>query len=128
MKPWVIGVLALVALYITFIVALYLLGRREEARAVARFVPDCMVFFERLLVDRRVPATRKVPVLLLIGYLAMPLDLVPDVLPVVGQLDDAVLVALVLRWLFKKGEQDLVREHWPGPPSSLAVVRKLAGA
>jgi uncharacterized membrane protein YkvA (DUF1232 family) len=128
MKSFVIGVLALIALYITFILALYLVGRREDARAVAGFVPDCVVFFKRLLLDRRVPVTKKLPVLLLIGYLAMPLDLVPDILPLVGQLDDAVLVSLVLRWLLKRSEQDLVREHWPGPPSSLAVVRKLAGA
>jgi uncharacterized membrane protein YkvA (DUF1232 family) len=128
MKPWVIGVLALTALYITFTLALYLLGRREDARAVARFVPDCVVFFKRLLLDRRVPVIKKLPVLLLIGYLAMPLDLVPDVVPLVGQLDDAILVALVLRWLLERSERDLVREHWPGPPSSLAVVRKLAGA
>jgi uncharacterized membrane protein YkvA (DUF1232 family) len=128
MKSFVIGVLTLIALYITFILALYLVGRREDARAVAGFVPDCVVFFKRLLLDRRVPVTKKLPVLLLIGYLAMPLDLVPDILPLVGQLDDAVLVSLVLRWLLKRSEQDLVREHWPGPPSSLAVVRKLAGA
>jgi uncharacterized membrane protein YkvA (DUF1232 family) len=74
------------------------------------------------------PVIKKLPVLLLIAYLAMPFDLVPDVVPLVGQLDDAILVALVLRWLLKRGELDLVQEHWPGPTSSLAVVRKLAGA
>jgi uncharacterized membrane protein YkvA (DUF1232 family) len=104
MKPWVIGVLVVLALYITFIVVLFLLGRREDARALAGFVPDCVVLFKRLLSDRRVPLTRKLPVLLLIGYLAMPFDLVPDFVAVAGQLDDAILVALVLRWVLKGGE------------------------
>jgi uncharacterized membrane protein YkvA (DUF1232 family) len=56
----------------------------------------------------------------------MPLDLVPDFVPVAGQLDDAILVALVLRWVLKGSGRDLLQEHWPGPPSSLAVVRRLA--
>lgn len=119
--------LACLGLYAAFVLALVLLGKREEARAIAGFVPDCLVLFKRLLSDRRVPLRKKLPVLLLIGYLAMPLDLVPDFVPVAGQLDDAILVALVLRWTLKGGEHDLLKEHWPGPPSSLHIVRKLAG-
>ena len=126
MKPWVIGLLAILALYVTFIVVLLALGRREDARALAGFVPDCIMLFKRILSDKRVPLARKLPVLLLIGYLAMPLDLVPDFVPVAGQLDDAILVALVLRWVLKGSGRDLLQEHWPGPPSSLAVVRRLA--
>lgn len=127
MKPWIIAVLGVLGLYIAFVIVLFALGKREQARALAGFVPDCVVLFKRLLSDRRVPLRRRLAVLLLIGYLAMPLDLVPDFVPVAGQLDDAILVALVLRWVLKGGEDDLVQEHWPGPPSSLAVVRKLAG-
>lgn len=127
MKPWIAALLAVVSLYVLLILVLFLRGRREDARALAGFVPDCVILFKRLLSDRRVLLTRKLPVLLLIGYLAMPLDLVPDFVPVAGQLDDAVLVALVLRWVMRGGSDDLIREHWPGPPSSLAVVKKLAG-
>jgi uncharacterized membrane protein YkvA (DUF1232 family) len=127
MKAWVVGLTVALAIYVTFVLVLVLLGRREHARALAGFVPNCVVLFKRLLSDRRVPFARKLPVLLIIGYLAMPLDLVPDFIPVAGQLDDAILVALVLRWVLKGSEDDLVQEHWPGPPASLAVVRKLAG-
>jgi uncharacterized membrane protein YkvA (DUF1232 family) len=58
----------------------------------------------------------------LIGYLAMPIDLVPDFIPVAGQLDDAILVALVLRSLLRATGPELAREHWPGPPASLDVL------
>jgi uncharacterized membrane protein YkvA (DUF1232 family) len=127
MEPWIIGLLAALGLYIYFVVVLVLLGRREDARALAGCVPHCVVLFRRLLSDSRVPLIRKAPVFLLIGYLAMPLDLIPDYVPVAGQLDDAILVALVLRWVMKESGDDLLQEHWPGPPSSLALVRRLTG-
>jgi uncharacterized membrane protein YkvA (DUF1232 family) len=53
---------------------------------------------------------------------------VPDVIPVAGQLDDAILVGLVLRALVRAAGSDVVAEHWPGPPASLAVVLRMAAA
>ena len=103
------------------------LSRRERLRALAGFVPDCAVLFGRLLRDPRVPRGRKLALGALVGYLALPFDLVPDFLPVIGQLDDALLVALVLRRVVR-GRPEFVREHWPGPEASLAFVLRLAGA
>ena len=102
------------------------LTRRERLRALAGFVPDCAVLFGRLLRDPRVARGRKLALAGLVGYLALPFDLVPDFLPVVGQLDDAVLVALVLRGVVRR-QPELVREHWPGPEASLNVLLRLAG-
>jgi uncharacterized membrane protein YkvA (DUF1232 family) len=113
-------------IYGSFVVWLAIAGRREDARALAGFVPDCVVLFRRLLGDRRVPRSRKLLLGALIGYLAMPIDLVPDFIPVAGQLDDAIIVAVVLRALVRSGGRELVREHWPGPPSSLAGLLRLA--
>ena len=62
----------------------------------------------------------------LIAYLAMPIDLVPDFIPVAGQLDDAIVVAFVLRTVLRDGGPDLLREHWPGPDASLAIVSRSA--
>jgi uncharacterized membrane protein YkvA (DUF1232 family) len=102
------------------------LSRRERLRALAGFVPDCAVLLGRLLRDPRVPRGRRLALLALLGYLALPFDLVPDFVPVAGQLDDALLVALVLRGLVRR-RPELVREHWPGPEASLLVLLRAAG-
>jgi len=101
-------------------------GRRSHARAVAGFIPDCAVLIARLARDGRIPRRHRVALLALGGYLALPFDLVPDFVPVLGQLDDALLVALVLRRLVRAGGTDLVRAHWPGPEPSLRLVLRLA--
>src|SRR5918911_116627 len=89
-----LGVLLL--LWAGFVAALALAGRRSHARALAGFVPDCAVLFKRLVADPRVARVHKLALVVLGAYLAMPFDLVPDFIPVAGQLDDAILVALVL--------------------------------
>ncbi|HLM50402.1 MAG TPA: DUF1232 domain-containing protein [Solirubrobacteraceae bacterium] len=112
--------------YGAFVAWLVIAGRREDARALAGFIPDCVVLFRRLLGDRRVPRSRKVLIGGLVVYLAMPFDLVPDFVPVAGQLDDAIIVAVVLRAILRSGGPELLREHWPGPASSLAVLLRVA--
>jgi uncharacterized membrane protein YkvA (DUF1232 family) len=117
---------AVVALYVLAVTALVVLGRRVDARALAGFVPDCIVLVRRLMRDPRVPRRRKVLLGLLVGYLALPVDLVPDFIPVAGQLDDAIVVAVVLRGIVRSGGADLLGEHWPGPERSLTLVRALS--
>jgi uncharacterized membrane protein YkvA (DUF1232 family) len=114
-------------LYGLLIVVLVVAGRRTAAQAIAGFIPDCVVLVRRLMADPRVPRKRRVLLWALIGYLALPFDLVPDFIPVAGQLDDAIVVALVLRAVLRGGGPALVREHWPGPEGSLALVLRLAG-
>ena len=121
-----ISALSALALYAGGVIALISVGRRTDAVALARFVPDCVVLFRRLLADGRVPRRRKLLLAPLLVYLVTPLDLVPDFIPVVGALDDAILVALVLRSLARGGGADLLHEHWPGPARSLDVLLRLA--
>ncbi|HEY6068520.1 MAG TPA: DUF1232 domain-containing protein [Gaiellaceae bacterium] len=120
-----LGVLVLV--WVGFVLILFAVGRREEARALAGFIPDCVVLVHRLLRDPRVPRRRKLLLVGLLGYLALPFDLVPDFIPVAGQLDDAIILALVLRHLVHSGGDALVREHWPGPERSLQLVLRASG-
>src|SRR5947209_11259374 len=108
-----------VCVWALLVVALVAAGRGRDARALARFIPDCVVLFRRLLADPRVPRRRKLALGALIAYLAMPFDLIPDFIPVAGQLDDAILAGVVLRIVLRGGGPDLVREHWPGPDESL---------
>jgi uncharacterized membrane protein YkvA (DUF1232 family) len=114
-----------VVVYAAFVVALIVAGRRSAARAVATFVPDCLILFRRLLGDPRVPLRHKLVVGALIPYLAMPFDLVPDFIPVAGYLDDAVIVAFVLGFVLRGIGAELVVEHWPGPRSSLDLLLRL---
>ena len=118
---------ALILVYAAFVGMLAVVGRRAEARALARFVPDCIVLIRRLLSDARVARGRKLLLVVLVAYLSMPFDLVPDFIPVAGQLDDAIIVALVLRSLLRAAGVDLIREHWPGPERSLHTLLRLAG-
>ena len=117
---------AIAALYLTGVLALVALGRRTEARALAGFIPDCVVLVKRLLADQRVPRRRKVLLALLVGYLLMPVDLIPDFIPVAGQLDDVIVAALAIRVALRSGGEALLQEHWPGPDASLRLVRRAA--
>jgi uncharacterized membrane protein YkvA (DUF1232 family) len=128
LAQWALFVgLALVAVYVLLVGGLALAGRRSDARAVAGFVPDCIVLFQRLLGDSRMPRRYRAVVLALLGYLALPFDVIPDFIPVAGQLDDAVVVVLALRAILRGGGIEMIEEHWPGPRSSLSLILKLAG-
>jgi uncharacterized membrane protein YkvA (DUF1232 family) len=125
---WLLLSLAVaLAPYAAFVAGLVVAGRGRDAAAVARFIPDCIVLFRRLTTDPRVPRAHKLLLVALIAYLVMPFDLVPDFIPIAGQLDDAILVALVLRALLRRTGPALATEHWPGPQQSLAVVLRVAG-
>ena len=128
MRTALIVLAVLLALYALLVVALLVAGRRTDARAVAGFVPDCIVLFKRLIADPAISRRRKAVLVLLVAYLAMPFDLIPDFIPVAGQLDDAILVGLALRGLVRGAGPELVRRHWPGPEGSLRVVLRLSGA
>lgn len=124
--PWGLLLIGL-GLYVLAAAALLAAGRREDARAVAGFIPDCIVLVTRLARDPRISRSRRWALLAVLGYLALPIDLIPDFLPGVGQLDDAVILALGLRLLARGADTEMLREAWPGPDASLRVVLRAAG-
>ena len=121
-----LGLGSALGVYLLVVLGFAAAGRGELARAVAGVVPDFAILCAPLLRDPRLPRRHKLLVGALVPYLALPFDLIPDFVPVAGQLDDAVLVAFVLRRVVRH-EPELVREHWPGPQASLALVLRLAG-
>ena len=124
--PW--GLLVFVAgAYVLAVAALIAAGRREDARALAGFIPDCIVLISRLARDRRISRPRRAALFVALAYLALPIDLVPDFLPGIGQLDDAVVLGLALRLVVHGGGTEIVREAWPGPEASLTLVLRAAG-
>ncbi len=89
-------------------------------------MPDCAVLFKRLLKDPRVPRRAKVALALVIPYLVMPFDLIPDFIPVVGQLDDALLVAAVFGYVARGAGRQVIEELWPGSERGLRIVLALS--
>ena len=107
------------------IAVLLLLGRGHDARELARFVPDCLVLFRRLLSEPRVPRRHKFLLAATVGYLAMPFDLIPDFIPVIGQIDDAMLAALALAYVAKAAGSGVIEELWPGSERGMRIILAL---
>ncbi len=95
--------------------------------AALRLLPDLIRLVRRLAADPTLPRGVRLRLLLLVGYLVSPIDLIPDVVPVLGYADDAVIVAIALRSIVRYAGPEALERHWPGTPEGLRVVRWLAG-
>ncbi|HEY0486543.1 MAG TPA: DUF1232 domain-containing protein [Mycobacteriales bacterium] len=96
---------------------LVLLARRLPpglARDLAAFLPDCVTTARRLRRDPRVPRRAKVAVGVAALWVLSPIDLIPEFLPVIGPLDDVVVVVLALRYAARSVPRDVLLEAWPG--------------
>jgi uncharacterized membrane protein YkvA (DUF1232 family) len=92
-----------------------------------RILPDLLRLLKRLATDPTLPRGVRVRLGLLMAYLAIPIDLIPDFIPVLGYADDAIIVAAVLRGVVKRAGLDAVRRHWPGTDEGFAALGRLAG-
>jgi uncharacterized membrane protein YkvA (DUF1232 family) len=97
------------------------------AADAARLLPDLLRLVGRLARDGSLPRRVRVYLWLLLGYLALPFDVVPDFIPVIGYADDAIVIALVLRAVVAASGVEAVRSHWSGSPEGLAAVLRLCG-
>jgi uncharacterized membrane protein YkvA (DUF1232 family) len=116
--------LAWVALIAVLVIARPRGGLFREA---LRLLPDLLRLLPRLAADRCLPRRVRVGVALLLAYLALPFDLVPDFIPVLGYADDAIVVAAVLRWVVRQAGIEAIRRQWPGTHDGFAVLCRVAG-
>jgi uncharacterized membrane protein YkvA (DUF1232 family) len=123
------GVVGGVLLLWLVLIVLLWRSRPDEltARGALRLLPDVVRLVRRLAADRSLPRAVRIRLWLLLAYLLSPIDLVPDVVPVVGYADDVVVVAWVLRSVVRRAGPEALARHWPGEPAGLAVVARLAG-
>ncbi|HET7236122.1 MAG TPA: YkvA family protein [Actinomycetota bacterium] len=112
----------------------YLFLARPDARSAregVRLLPDIARLLQRLAADRSLHRGVRIRLWLLLAYLAFPIDLVPDFLPLIGYADDVVIATAVLRSVVRRAGPDAVRRHWPGTPQGLEAlwrVGRLPGA
>lgn len=94
-------------------------------RDALRLLPDMLRLLKRLTADPSLPRRVRIRLALLLAYLALPIDLIPDFIPILGYADDAIIVALVLRSVTRTVGADALARHWPGTPDGLDALRRL---
>jgi uncharacterized membrane protein YkvA (DUF1232 family) len=119
-------VIAIVAAWLVFLLFVALAKPDDTTvRAALRLLPDIVRLVRRLVADREIPRRTRWLVWFLLGYLVLPIDLVPDFIPGLGYADDAVISSLVLRHVIRTAGVAKVAEHWPGTPEGLATLQRL---
>jgi uncharacterized membrane protein YkvA (DUF1232 family) len=122
MRDWLIGIGATIMVVIASWGLLILLAKRMPPgimRDLAAFIPQCVTTIRRLRKDPRVPRRAKIAVLIAGVWVASPIDLIPEFLPIIGPLDDIVVVALALRYAGRQVPRDIILAAWPGEPRLL---------
>ena len=119
---------ALVAVWLVFVVALVVARPRGGLlRESLRILPDLVRLLTRLARAPDLPRGVRVRLGLLLGYLALPVDLVSDFVPVLGYADDAIVVVLVLSSVVRRVGVEPLRAHWPGSDDGFTTLCRLAG-
>ena len=121
----------LVLVWVALVAALYWAGRKQDDPAslkeMLRLVPDILRMCRALSTDPELPRGVRIRMGLLLGYLLMPIDLVPDFVPVVGYADDVIIVVWALRSVVRAAGPEAIDRHWPGTPAGLAALKQVAG-
>lgn len=119
---------ALALIWLALVAALLVARPRGGLlRESLRLLPDTVRLVRRLAADRSLPRGVRVRLALLLAYLALPIDLIPDFIPVLGYADDVILVVAALRSVLRRSGVDAVRAHWPGSDDGFAALMRLCG-
>jgi uncharacterized membrane protein YkvA (DUF1232 family) len=117
----------LVAWLVLVVVLIVVRPRGGLLREALRLLPDVLRLVRALAADPALPRGIRIRLGLLLAYLAFPIDLIPDVIPVLGYADDAIVVIAVLRGVIRRAGIEAVRARWPGTDDGFAVLTRLAG-
>ena len=112
------------ALLITLLIAK---PDKAQLKEALRLLPDLLRLLHRLAGNRALPRGVRIRLSLLLAYLAMPFDLIPDFIPVLGYADDAIIVTFVLRSTVRRAGLEAVRSHWPGTEKGFTALNRLTG-
>lgn len=119
---------ALLLAWVALVVALvFVKPRGDLLKEALRLLPDVLLLVRRLASDSALPGGIRVRLWLLLAYLALPFDVIPDFIPVIGYADDAVIVTAVLRNVVRRAGVDAVRAHWPGTDDGFLALTRLTG-
>lgn len=129
-SDWWLIVLSIVGgfvlIWAVLVAALWLTKPGEyDVKEALRLLPDLLRLIKRVAADPDTPRAVRIKLALLLVYLALPIDLIPDFVPVLGYADDAIIVALVLRSATRSAGPDVLAKHWPGTPEGLAALKRL---
>ncbi|HET7309059.1 MAG TPA: DUF1232 domain-containing protein [Actinomycetota bacterium] len=115
----VIALVVGIAVWLLALLILVIIGRKEQARELAAAIPNLLILFRGLLRDPRVPRRSKIWLVVAVIWIASPIDLVPEFIPVLGPADDVIVAALVLRHVLRRTDRSILAEYWRGDPSTL---------
>ncbi|MBX8688409.1 YkvA family protein [Mycolicibacterium porcinum] len=122
-----LGVALLLSWLVLVIALLVMRPRGNLLNEALRILPDLLRLIPRLAADKTLPRGVRVRLALLVVYLALPIDLIPDFIPVLGYADDAIIVTLVLRSVVRHAGVAAVRAHWPGTDDGFDALARLTG-
>lgn len=127
MRDPLIGLAIALGIWLLAVAGLFLFGRASVARELIGLVPNLLLLFKDLVKDPRVPRGTKVWLAVAAVWIASPIDLLPEFIPVLGPLDDAVVAAVILRYLVRGSGPELIEEHWRGSPATLQRILRIVG-
>ncbi len=124
-----IGVLSGIMLAWLILAAAIWLAKPDDLSLgdMIRLLPDLLRLLKRVATDGAVPRMVRVELMLVLGYIFSPIQLIPDFIPVIGFLDDAVLVAIMLRIVVRTAGPQMLQKHWPGTPEGLRALCRVCG-
>ena len=128
MRTLIIALGIAAAVWMIAIIALVIAGRRTHAKELALLIPNLLSLLRGLIHDPRVGRFDKFLLVVAVAWVASPIDLIPEFIPVFGPLDDVVVVALILRRLVRHAGPEVVSDHWRGDPDLMRKVLKLVRA